>query len=136
LYIVYRDSLINEENQKKSLQTQMQYEFDKKAAADSVANLKQQEIKNIEIAKHKAELNTKRIQQYLLFGGLALILVFALFMYNRFKVASVQKTEIEKQKMLVEEKQKEILDSIRYAKRIQIALLPNDKTLEKGLTKK
>ena len=35
-----------------------------------------------------------------------------------------------------EEKQKEILDSIHYAKRIQQALLPNEKIIAKILNKK
>ena len=34
-----------------------------------------------------------------------------------------------------EEKQKEILDSIRYAKRIQHSLLPNEKYISKSLDK-
>ena len=33
------------------------------------------------------------------------------------------------------EKQKEILDSINYAKRIQMALLPNEKYIERNLNK-
>ena len=44
-----------------------------------------------------------------------------------------QKEEIQEQKNLVEEKQKEILDSIHYAKRIQSALLPREKFIEKTL---
>jgi hypothetical protein len=34
-----------------------------------------------------------------------------------------------------EEKQREVLDSIHYAKRIQTAHLPNDKFIEKQLTR-
>lgn len=48
----------------------------------------------------------------------------------------VAERQIIEQKILVEQKNKEIIDSIRYAKRIQMALLPGTKTLEKGLTKK
>lgn len=39
--------------------------------------------------------------------------------------------ELEEQKDIVEEKNKEIMDSIRYAKRIQTASLPSDKYFEK-----
>ncbi len=39
--------------------------------------------------------------------------------------------ELEEQKDIVEEKNKEITDSIKYAKRIQTALLPSDKYFEK-----
>jgi hypothetical protein len=41
--------------------------------------------------------------------------------------------EIAKQKQKVEEKQKEILDSIRYAKRIQDAMLPRESHIDKTL---
>ena len=39
------------------------------------------------------------------------------------------------QKKLVEEKQKEILDSIHYAKRIQMAQIPSEKQVGKNLEK-
>jgi uncharacterized protein YlzI (FlbEa/FlbD family) len=42
---------------------------------------------------------------------------------------------IEQQKYLVEEKQKEILDSIHYARRIQTALLPTERYVDKTLTR-
>jgi tetratricopeptide (TPR) repeat protein len=42
---------------------------------------------------------------------------------------------ISEQKLILEEKQKEILDSIRYAKRIQSSLLPTEKYIEKSLTR-
>jgi hypothetical protein len=56
-------------------------------------------------------------------------------MYNRFRVTRKQKAIIESQKEIVEEKQKEIMDSIRYAKRIQRSLLPLESTIEKTLKK-
>jgi hypothetical protein len=44
-----------------------------------------------------------------------------------------QKEKVELQKELIEEKQKEILDSIHYARHIQTALLPPEKQIEKML---
>jgi tetratricopeptide (TPR) repeat protein len=46
---------------------------------------------------------------------------------------TISKNETEKQKNIVEEKQKEILDSIHYARRIQQSLLPNKKYISKSL---
>jgi hypothetical protein len=69
-------------------------------------------------------------------------MIFAGFMFNRFKVTQrqkgiieLQKTEVEKQKHLVEEKQKEILDSIYYAKRIQVAQIPTENRVEQVLSR-
>jgi hypothetical protein len=42
-----------------------------------------------------------------------------------------QKLEVESKNITIEEKQKEILDSIRYAKRIQSAHLPNVQQIKK-----
>ncbi|MGZ3865682.1 MAG: hypothetical protein ACXVC6_04800 [Bacteroidia bacterium] len=44
-----------------------------------------------------------------------------------------QKDEIENKKALLEEKQKEILDSIHYAKRIQRTLLPSEKYIARHI---
>lgn len=139
-YTQMKDSLNNENTRKASIRSQLKYEFEKQAAADSVAHVKESEIKNAESLKQKAELKAKKNQLYVLFGGLALVLIFAGFMYNRFNLTKKQKEVIEKQKeivesqkQLVEIKQKEILDSIHYARRIQLALLPSELMLRKIL---
>lgn len=138
LYIRMSDSLSNESTRKASVRSQLKYEYEKQAAADSVAHAKESEIKNVELAKQKAELKAKKNQQYALFGGLGLVCLFGVFMFNRYKVTQRQKSIIEhqkdvveEQKKLVEEKQKEILDSIKYARRIQMALIPSEKIIVK-----
>lgn len=45
-------------------------------------------------------------------------------------VITAQKNEVENQKHLIEEKQKEIVDSITYAKRLQEAILPAQKNVD------
>ncbi|MBK9591533.1 MAG: tetratricopeptide repeat protein [Crocinitomicaceae bacterium] len=136
MYIVYRDSLISDENTKKTVEMHMQYEFDKKQAADSIANVQQLELKNVELAKQQAEISAKRNQQYFLFGGLVLVLIFSSFIYNRFRVTQKQKNVIQLkeketalQKTIIEEKHKEITDSINYAERIQRSFLATDNFL-------
>ena len=90
------------------------------------------QLKNVEIEKQKTEISAKKSQQYYLFGGLALVIIFAGSMYNRFRKTQKQKRIIEEQKHMVEEKQKEILDSIHYAKRIQRSILPTEKYIDKN----
>jgi len=142
LFIQMRDSINNEATRKASIRNQLKYEYEKQAAADSVAHAKDSEIKNAELAKQKAEISVKKNQQYALFWGLSLVCVFAVFMFNRYKVTKTQKSIIEdqkevveEQKKLVEEKQKEVLDSIRYAKRIQLAQIPSDKRIHSMILK-
>jgi tetratricopeptide (TPR) repeat protein len=128
LYIAYRDSLLNEENTKKIVQEEMNYSFDKKESEQKAIQDKKDVI---------AESDKRRKNIVLLFvaGGLLLVIVFSVFLFNRFRITQQQKIIIEQQKFIVEEKQKEILDSIQYAKRIQQSLLPTEKYIEKNLDK-
>lgn len=89
--------------------------------------------KEKELAIKEAE---KQKQTYVTIGIiiiLALTVIFSFFLYKRFKLTNSQKEIIEKQKHLVEEKQKEIVDSITYAKRIQNTLLANKEMMDVNL---
>jgi len=134
-YILYLDSLTNEENTKQMVQTQMQYEFDKKEATTKA----EQEKKDVISLAEK-----KKQQVFILLISIVLLLVgiFAVFIFRSLKttqkkkkIIQEQKYIVEHQKHLVEEKQKEIIDSINYAKRIQLSILPNDKYIERNLNK-
>lgn len=143
-HIELRDSTKSEENLRKTIQKEAQFEYHKKEVADSVAFVNASRLKNAELAKKSAEIARKNIelradrnQRYMLYGGLGLLVLFGAFMFNRFKLSQKQnliinrqKQEVENQKMLVEEKQKEIIDSINYAKRIQTALLPLSRIID------
>ncbi|MCB9365415.1 MAG: SpoIIE family protein phosphatase, partial [Flavobacteriales bacterium] len=65
--------------------------------------------------------------------GSILGLIFTLLIFNRLQITRKQKLIIEEQKLIVEEKNTEILDSIKYAKRIQSAILPPDKLVKEYL---
>jgi tetratricopeptide (TPR) repeat protein len=78
LYIVYRDSLLNNENSKVITQQQMQFAFDRKQVADSLQFAQEKEIGLIKLQKQTA----------LTYGGLtgiviAIILLF--LVYNNYK---------------------------------------------------
>ncbi|KJS04620.1 MAG: hypothetical protein VR77_10925 [Flavobacteriales bacterium BRH_c54] len=133
LFIQYKDSLLKEENTKASIEKEMQYLYEKKSVADSLAYEKEKALSKAEKAKQKAEIKMIKNQQYALFGGLFLIILFSGFMYNRFRVTNKQKQIIESQKVIVEQKNIEIVDSIKYAKRIQNAILPADELLKQQL---
>jgi len=142
LHIKMRDSISNEENRKATYSQQLKYEYDKKAATDSVAHAKEKLIQSAELKKQEAELSMRKNRQYALFGGLGLVIVFAGVMFNRFKITQKQKmiiedqkTEVEAQKNIVDEKQKQLLDSINYAKSIQKANLPTPSYLIKTFSR-
>lgn len=77
--------------------------------------------------KEMAVVAEQRKQQQLITwsvaGGLGMMFLFSMVVVGRLRVTGKQKRTIEQQKRLVDEKNKDILDSINYAKRIQDALL-------------
>lgn len=140
LEIQMRDSINNTETKKASIKKQFQYEYEKKAAADSVKNAEEQKVKNALLKAQQAQLKQEKTQRLALYTGLVLVIAFSGFVFNRFKITQKQKVIIEQQKVLVdtaflqlEEKNKEVLDSIHYAKRIQTALLTSEKYIERKL---
>ena len=80
-----------------------------------------------------AELKQEQTKSYALYSGVALLLVFGGFMFNRFKITQRQKNIIAEQKNVVEVKNKEITQSIEYALRIQTAILPPPKIVKQYL---
>ncbi|HEX7414206.1 MAG TPA: tetratricopeptide repeat protein [Bacteroidia bacterium] len=124
--MLLKDTIFSQENKKQLIKKEMNFEFEKKEIA---AKAEQDKIDAITAQE-------KKRQQFVIYGVagvLVLVAVFAVFMYNRFRVTQKQKVIIEKQKHLVEEHQKEIIDSITYAKRLQQAILPSADEINKYL---
>ena len=132
-YIAVRDSITNEENTKKQTQMEMQYEFDKVQAADSIKNAERSKQEKL---KHNQEIQQQKIYTYGGIGGFALMLVVAIVSFRAFRNKQKANQIIAQQKQLVEEKQREIIDSIHYARRIQQALMPSEKHIQRQLKKK
>ena len=134
MHIKMRDSLFNIENQKMAIETQTQYEYEKKKALDDADHSK-------ELALKEEEKKRQSVISYAATGGAISLALFLFIVFNRLKITRKQKRTIEEQKIEVEkahfelgEKNQEILDSITYAKRIQTAILPPDKLFNSQLS--
>ncbi|MBA2610507.1 MAG: tetratricopeptide repeat protein [Bacteroidetes bacterium] len=117
--IMYHDSIENENTRKASVKNQLKYEFEKKEAV-----IKEQQEKERALATEK-----DRFQKIVIWSvaiGLLLVVIFAGFILRTLRITKHQK-------IIIEEKQKEILDSIYYARRIQKSLLPTEKYIAKNL---
>ncbi len=97
LYAVYKDSLLNEENIKKIVKTQLQLTYDKKAEIDSLeiekekaASLQKINLKNIEISRQQLKFNLSLLVAFVLLGAIVMAIVFNL--------------RLRKQKKIIEEK--------------------------------
>ena len=133
-YISLNDSILNEQTQKSMNELQILYESEKK---DKELLKNQVDIKNGEI-----ETEHRLFQRNVFIGGFILMLGFAFFIFLGYRtkakaniIIAEQKYEVEQQKNIIEEKQKEILDSIHYAQKIQHSLLPTEKYIEKAIAK-
>lgn len=130
-YIVFKDSIYNKENTRKEVEAEMKYDFEKK---ENITRLENEKA----VAIHKEEAEKQRLIIYFGGGLLILVLFFAFYAYrNNIQKQKVnqtlsqqkeeilaQRNQIEKQKAIVDEKNKNVTDSINYAKRIQEAILP------------
>ena len=93
----------------------MNFEFEKKESVAKEEQAKQVIIRNAFIA------------------GFALMLIMAIIVFRGYRNKQKANQAISEQKELVELKNKEITDSIHYAKRIQNAHLPSKEYISKKL---
>ncbi len=142
-------ALLNSQNQIKELSIfKKNNELAKQALINETQKKDIDNLQKIKILKeNEAKQNQKnlsyqkRISLAFAFVG---ILAFGLLIlaYKAYKqklkaneIITLKINEVNLQKNLVEEKQKEIIQSIQYAKRIQESLLPNQKYIHKNLNK-
>ncbi|NRA11602.1 MAG: tetratricopeptide repeat protein, partial [Crocinitomicaceae bacterium] len=134
------DSLNNVEVQKEALRQKLLFDHDLEKATIADKRKKELEIEKNrrETAQHKRREEKKRDSQRVLYISIGMIMavVFGIIIYNRLRITKKQKLTIEDQKLkvetqkgLLEEKNKEIVDSINYAKRLQEAILPDKTTI-------
>jgi serine phosphatase RsbU (regulator of sigma subunit)/tetratricopeptide (TPR) repeat protein len=129
----YKDSSLNEESIKQIKNAEAKFENEKKQKEIELLGEKQ---KLNEAENHKKKLYLSAA----LFGILILAFVLGLvYRNNRLKEKTNNKLEsfnreIQSQKELVEIKNKEITDSINYAKRIQQSILTSDNYFKKHTT--
>ncbi|MBK8369301.1 MAG: SpoIIE family protein phosphatase [Bacteroidetes bacterium] len=127
------DSLLDLDSKQHLIESELsnQYEIkEEKAKAEQM----QKDLLN------KEEKQKQLIIIYAVSIGGVLLMLLVLFVYRGLKqqrkanaIISEQKIMVEHQKYLVEEKHKEITDSINYAERIQRSFLASDELLEEHL---
>ncbi len=115
LHKALRDSLYNEEKHRQIADLQTRYETKQKE--------QQIELQNSKLAQQDAEIRVERLWKYALLSGVVLIFLIVLILYRSYLV----KKRIND---VLEEKNKNITDSINYAYRIQSAVLPPTELLK------
>lgn len=145
-YAAVKDSLLNIENSKELQELEIKYSTEKKTL--EIKNLrKEKQITHLELERERkdrelselreAEKETKnRIYTTIFISIIILVLVTAGFIFWRYQqkkadnlILHSKNEEISTQKNIIEEKNKDITDSIQYAKTIQDSVLPDVKEL-------
>jgi two-component system, sensor histidine kinase PdtaS len=124
------DSIFNVENSKALGDMKTDFEVQKKEVElKAKAEAEKEKLQAISAM----EKSKQRVVIWFLFGGIALVILTLVIVFNRFRITRQQKRIIEDQKVKVDqafdalnEKNKEVLDSIYYAKRIQQALITSE----------
>ena len=133
------DSLFNTDNSRQLGDMKTKFEVEKKEAELKLkADAEQDKL----IAIASEEKKRQQVVIAAVGGVLLIVVIFSLFLYKRFKLTQKQKKVIEEQKKkvdeaynLLHEKNKEVMDSILYAKRIQTALITSEMYINNALNK-
>ncbi|CAG0996493.1 MAG: tetratricopeptide repeat protein [Bacteroidetes bacterium] len=145
-YSALRDTLFNDQSSKVITDLEKKYETEKKDQEIQLLN-KNNLLRESEIEKKNLDLKRRKTQNYALAGGFGFMIILSVLIFKSYKrkkkdneLITKQKDEVVKQKEIIEyqknevdEKNKEILDSIKYAKRLQEAILPPKRLVKEWL---
>jgi tetratricopeptide (TPR) repeat protein/serine phosphatase RsbU (regulator of sigma subunit) len=153
LYAAYKDSVLNEASIRKQAQLESQYEYEKKTALLKAEQEKERALANAQVRQRETQRDLSLLALGIALIGLITFAILyrkirqqrdliqkqsdeiqqknlALEQYNAELKSTNQALEesnriIQQQAETLSEKNQEILDSIRYAERIQRAILPS-----------
>ncbi len=118
LHTEVKDSLYNIQYEKEIANLNVKYESEQQ---------KQQ------ILLQQEQLRKEKIIRYAVAIGALIIFLLASLIYARYRVKSKLNKKLNEKNEIIEKKNKEITDSIQYAKRIQSAILPPNKLVKEYL---
>lgn len=140
IHIANADTILKSKNSEALAEAEIKYEYLKKTSADSLFYAEEQKIADAKLAVVDAELQSHNRVTNGIILILFLIVVFAIIIWLRFQKNQQEKDIIQSQKKMmdnayqdletkkveIEKKNKEIIDSIHYARYIQRALQPDE----------
>jgi serine phosphatase RsbU (regulator of sigma subunit) len=124
-YTQIKDSILNEKNTRQMTEMNTKYESEKKD--------KELLEKDLEINTRLSQAKHKAIIRNVFLVGFFLVVLLAVFVFRGYTIKRKANELMSHQKNIIEHKNKEITDSIHYAKRIQTALLASHPVLSKNL---
>ena len=125
LYLNYKDSLINEKNISSIEQMQTAYQTSQKD--------RQIDQLNSEKAIKDAKLGRQRTIIFSVIGAIISAMIMVIIIWSRYNLKKKANMQLHEAYQKIEFKNRQITDSINYAKRIQQAILPPNELLQKEL---
>ena len=123
-YMQYRDSVINIERNKSIAESESKYESEKKE--------QELKLKKLELEKSQLQSSQRGVLVFIFAAASIVFIALLFFVFKQFKekkkanfLLTNKNEEIEKQKSIIEEKNKDITDSINYSRHIQQAIIPS-----------
>lgn len=116
--------------------------IEKARAENSIADRRkmlaqtQQELllKEAEVSQQIKISEKEKLIRYIVTAAGALTVMLLIFLFYRFKITKRQQAVIAAQKQGLEEKRKEVHDSLKYAERLQQAILPSSELINSSFT--
>lgn len=119
LYVAYKDSMQHLE--KENLLMELEAEFETKEKEQEIAFLKTG--KELDEAKYEKQ----RLINYTTFGGLGVVVVLLVIVGYSYSTKKKANAALKEKNTIINAQQQKIVESITYAKRIQGAILPDQK---------
>ncbi len=131
-FFTMHDSIFNENSLQSINDLQSKYEIEKRENKIALLS-KDNEIR-------EAELSKNRLFRNALIGGIGIVILLLYILFNRYRLKQKTNKELEEKNKtieiaytIIEEKNKDITDSILYARRLQQAILPPMEMIKKHL---
>jgi tetratricopeptide (TPR) repeat protein len=124
--MTWKDSLSNQDVTKRITKITAKLDAEKKE--------KENELKQLAIdIEHKSQIKRQKIITFSVIIALLLSLFLVYFIFRGFRQKKKANLALEEINKIIEEKNKDITDSITYAQRIQSAILPSDEFIKQYL---
>jgi serine phosphatase RsbU (regulator of sigma subunit) len=133
LYNLMSDSIAHEDKINETYKLQIDLEYNQKTFKDSLKNANEKEVADLKLSEKNAQLEKEQTQNTALIVGLLLLLGSVGFIIRAYNKKKELARTIALQKEVVEQKNKEITDSINYASKIQQAILTSKDYLDSVL---
>jgi serine phosphatase RsbU (regulator of sigma subunit) len=122
-FAAFQDTIRERQNHDKVVEMQEKFKSEQTTKENQILS-KDNKIKDLEIAQNSEKLANSRIIIISSILGLVLLVILAFTLYNRNVLKQKANLKLQQANEIIEEKNKDILDSIKYARRIQEAILP------------